>query len=104
MAIKLTKRLSREMITSPINGKHRGRPTIVTIKGGDMLEFRAKGTRQVYEVSLASCYTLALTLKMLSEYHRAKEVYKERKAMGFKRLRKPKAPKPPMSKIIFRAL
>jgi hypothetical protein len=33
---------------------------VVTLKAGDMLEFRGKGKRFKYEVPLAACYNLAL--------------------------------------------
>ena len=36
----------------------RGRKVIVTLKAGDMLEFRVKGKRTRYEIPLASCMNL----------------------------------------------
>jgi hypothetical protein len=49
----------------------KGNVMIVTLKAGDMIEFRAKGKRIKYEVPLAACFNLAMI-------YSAHERYKER--------------------------
>ena len=68
----------------------RGAPQIVTLRGGDMLEFRTKGKRYRFEVPLQACYNLALI-------YTAQQRYKERMAKyleGRKNGRKMKRPRP----------
>lgn len=69
----------------------RGQKVIVTLKAGDMLEFRVKGKRIRYEVPLASCMNLAFIQFMEDKYKEKVRTYKEKKSIG-KRPRKPKRP------------
>jgi hypothetical protein len=57
MARKLLKDITRETLAVTDS---KGNCQIVTLKAGDMLEFRSKGKRFRYEVPLAACYNMAL--------------------------------------------
>ena len=88
MATLLKKDIVRE--THSVTNRA-GRKIIVTLKAGDMLEFRAKGKRIRYEVPLASCYIMA-TIQYIEDQYKVKiKKYNEKKAMG-QRTRKPKRP------------
>lgn len=88
MATLLKKDVTRE--TYAVTDR-RGRKVIVTLKAGDMLEFRVKGKRLKYEVPLASCMNLAFIQFMEDNYKQRVKTYKEKKSLG-KRARKPKRP------------
>ena len=86
MAIKLTKDVRRETLAVTDT---RGRLLIVTLKAGDMLEFRAKGKRFKYSVPLAACYNMAL-INTAHEVRRARVArYNERRKNG-DRVRRPR--------------
>ncbi len=86
MAVKLTKQINREMLSfADQHGKDRGKPIIVTLLPGDMISFRAKGTRASYSVFLGHCFRLAQILTLDQNYKAAVERYKAR---GSKRMRK----------------
>ena len=86
MATLLTKDISRETLAVT---DMRGREIIITLKAGDMLEFRSKGKRTRYEVPLAACYNMSL-IYTVNEWHKEKlKVYNEKKKMGF-RVKRPK--------------
>lgn len=86
MATLLTKDIKRETIavTDMKNTK-----MIVTLKAGDMLEFRAKGRKIVYEVPLGACFNLAMIYTASQRYKEKLQKYEEGKKMG-KKMRKPK--------------
>ena len=66
MATLLKKDITRE--TYSVTDR-RGRKVLVTLKAGDMLEFRVKGRRIRYEVPLASCLNLAFIQFMEDNYN-----------------------------------
>jgi hypothetical protein len=82
MATKLTKNVKRELLAT-----NRGRVVIAELEPGDTISFRYKGKRTRYEISLHSCYTLAVLNKINEEYATKLERYKA----GLSK-RKPKPP------------
>lgn len=56
MLTKLTKPITRETVRLEI----RGRPIVVTLCPGDVLEFHEKGKRQRYTIGLEACFWLAV--------------------------------------------
>ena len=85
-ATLLTKDVSRETLAVT---DLKGQKMIVTLKAGDMLEFRPKGRRYRYEVPLAACYNLAMIFSA-NEWHKEKmKRYEERKKAGF-RVKRPR--------------
>ena len=70
MAKKLTKDIVREALRV---SDLKGAPVIVTLKAGDMLEFRTKGKRYRMDVPLQACYNLAMI-------YTANNIYRERMA------------------------
>ena len=86
MATLLTKDVSRETLAVT---DMKGRKVIITVKAGDMLEFRSKGKRVRYEVPLAACYNLALIYTVNEWYKEKIRRYHERKKMGL-RVKRPK--------------
>lgn len=86
MATLLTKDITRETLAVT---DMKGRKMIVTLKAGDMLEFRPKGKRIRYEVPIAACYNMAL-IYSTSQWHKERmKKYHEKKKLGF-RVRMPK--------------
>jgi len=100
MATLLTKDVKRETLRV-IDRK--GNKIIVTLKAGDMLEFRVKGKRMRYEVPLGSCFYLAMIQHMEDLYKKKVKKYNENKKLGL-RTRKPKAPPKIFSKKWYEAL
>ena len=100
MATLLAKDVTRETygVTS-----RKGDKIIVTLKAGDMLEFRGKGKRIRYEVPLGSCYYLAMIQYMEDQYKKKVKRYKERKSLGL-RTKRPKRPPQIFSKKWYKAL
>lgn len=80
-----------------------GQKVIVTLKAGDMLEFRVKGKRTRYEVPLASCFNMAMIQYIEDEYKAKVSRYKTRKSVGL-RSKKPKRPARLFSKKWYDAL
>jgi hypothetical protein len=76
---------------------------IVTLKAGDMLEFRPKGRQIMYEVPLASCMNLAMIQFMHDNYNKKVRTWKQKKLLG-KRTRKPRRPPRLFSKMYYDAL
>lgn len=102
MAVKLTKSVKREMLSSAeSHGKNKGKPIIVELVPGDELSFRVKGTRAVYSIYLGHCFRLAQIQTVEANYKEAMQRYKAR---GSKRMRKPKRPSLPFNSIYFKAL
>lgn len=102
MATRLTKRISREMLSSVItHGKNRGKPVIVELLPGDEISFRVKGTRANYSIYLGHCFRLAQIQAVDAQYKAAMERYKLR---GSRKMRKPKRPALPFNSIYFKAL
>lgn len=88
MATLLKKDITRE--TYSVTDR-RGRKVLVTLKAGDMLEFRVKGRRIRYEVPLASCLNLAFIQFMEDNYKERIKEYNRKKSLGM-RSRRPKRP------------
>lgn len=104
MAIKLTKVIRREMLSTEQQGKNKGKALIVELLPGDELSFRVKGTRQVYQIFLGHCYRLAQMQTLESIYRKQMEEYTRKKKLGQKRLRKPRRYSLPFNKIYYKAL
>ena len=86
MATKLTKDISRETLAVTDT---KGNVQIITLKAGDILEFRPKGRRIRYEVPLQACYNMALVSTFQEIYKRRVQKYNEAKHTGAK-ARRPK--------------
>lgn len=86
---KLDKTISREMFL-PVSILSRSLGTmIVSIKPGDLIEFRQKGKKTRFEVSLHSVFMLAL-LNSLTEHNKSRlQDYEIKRKAGI-RARKPK--------------
>ena len=91
MAKKLLKDITRETL-AVTNMKNDIQ--IVTLKAGDMLEFRAKGKRLRFEVPLAACYNMALIYTAQQWYKQRMIKYLVDKKEG-RRVKRPR----PLSKI-----
>ena len=100
MAVKLVKSVSRETLS--VTG-HKKRKVIVTLEGGDLISFRAKGTRKSYEIYLGHCFVLAQILQANSDYKKKMELYTIKKKAGM-RVKKPKKLFLPFSKMYFDAI
>lgn len=100
MAVKLLKKVSRE--TFSIEGRKR-RPVIVSIEPGDVLTFRAKGSRKTTEIYLGHCYVLSQIVGADREYKKRLEAYNEKKKSG-RKAKRPKKPFLPFSKMYFDAI
>ena len=97
--IKITKRIARECEFVSIRHKGKHLPVIVELLPGDILTFRAKGTRRRVEISLNYCYILADIMDVDRIFKQAKQDYKDGK-----RKRRPKRPYFPYSSIFYKAL
>jgi hypothetical protein len=86
MATLLNKDISRETLAVT---DMKGRKMIVTLKAGDMLEFRPKGKRIRYEVPLAACYNMAMIYTANEWYKEKLEKYHAKKKAGY-RVKRPK--------------
>ena len=100
MATLLTKDVVRETLCVT---NRKGEKVIVTLKAGDMLEFRVKGKRLRYEVPLQSCFYMAMIQYIEDAYKRKVKRYKERKILGL-RSKRPKRPARIFSKKWYEAL
>lgn len=81
MATLLTKDVKRETLSVT---DIKGQTMIVTLKAGDMLEFRPKGRRYRYEVPLAACFNLAMIYSASERYKERMKRYEEGKKQGRK--------------------
>ena len=88
MAIKLTKKIQRELLATP---HHAGLAMNVQLLPGDSVGFRVKCKKTVYEVSLHKVFLLAVMQKINSEYQSKIEHWKARKPLGLK-CKKPRRP------------
>ena len=96
--------LKKDVIRETYGVKDRkGGKVIVTLKAGDMLEFRVKGKRLRYEVPLASCMTLAFIQFLEDQYKKKIVEYKKKKSLGQK-TKKPKVPPKVFSTKFYQAL
>jgi|GEM_PF-2608466 hypothetical protein len=101
---KLLKPITRQTLAVSPMGRYRNRPVAVTLKPGDLISFRIKGTRVNYEMSLQAAYVLAMIVHGDKYYNEQIEDYKKKKKAGYKRLRIPRRPKFPVSPVYFKAL
>lgn len=100
MATLLKKDVQRE--TYAVTDR-KGKKIVVTLKAGDMLEFRSKGERTRFEVPLAACRNLAMIYYMEDKYNEKMRRYKERKKLGLRAVR-PKRPPQVFSKKWYQAI
>ena len=97
--IKIKKPITRECDFVSIRHKGKHLPVIVQLLPGDVLAFRAKGTRRRVEISLDYCMVLANIMDTDRRFKQAKKDHKDGK-----RKRKPKKMYFPYSKIFYKAL
>ena len=90
MATLLQKDVTRETFNVT---DMKGNIMIVTLKAGDVLEFRAKGKRTRYEVPLAACFNLAMIYTASERYKERMNRYEEGKKAGRKMKRPRRMPK-----------
>jgi hypothetical protein len=84
---KLLKPVTRELVQ-----KDRGRTVIITIEPPDQITYRYKGKRTRYSVSLHNVQLLALMRSLYDKYLEKEDIWKKKKAAGYKNLKKPKPP------------
>lgn len=101
MATKLLKSITRETLCVT---NRKGEPVMVTLKAGDLLEFRVKNKRMRMEISLAHCFNLAFIMDADHRHREAMAEYTRKKKLGYKGLRKPKTPFLPFNGIYFKAI
>jgi hypothetical protein len=100
MATRLLKDIQRETLRVTDTKQNL---QIVTLRAGDMLEFRSKGKRLRYEVPLQSCYYMAL-IYTCQQLHKAKMAkYLEDKKNGL-RTRRPRPLSPIFNPKLYEAL
>lgn len=86
MATLLRKDVKRETIAVT---DMKGNTMVVTLKAGDMLDFRPKGKRYRYEVPLAACLNLAMIYTAHERYKERVERYNEGRKQG-RKMKRPK--------------
>lgn len=99
MATKLHKPVTREV--NLIDRKGRG--LRVTLEPGDILTFKAKGTRRSHSIYLGHCLAMAMLMTADEEYKRKVEEYNAKRARGG-RPRKPKKPYLPFNDTYYKVL
>lgn len=100
MAMKLIKDIHRETLAVTDS---KGNIQIITLKAGDMLEFRTKGRRFRYEVPLQACYHLALIYTAQQWYRDRLAKYIKDKKEG-RRVKKPRQLSPIFNPKLYEAL
>ena len=90
MATLLTKDVKRETIAVT---DMKGNKMIITLKAGDVVEFRPKGKRYRYEVPLAACLNLAMIYTASERYKERLKRYEEGRKEGRKMKRPKQMPK-----------
>lgn len=100
MAIRLSKTISRELISTD----RKGRPLIVELAGGDMISFRVKGSPKRFSLYLGHAFRLAQIFQTDEDYKARMQAYKEKKAAGYKHLKKPKRYSLPYGTVYYKAL
>jgi len=71
----------------------KGNKMIVTLKAGDMLEFRPKGKRYRFDVPLHACLNLAMIYTASERYRERMKRYEEGRKQGRKMKRPRQMPK-----------
>lgn len=87
MAKKLIKDITRETLAVT---DMKSNIQIVTLKAGDMLEFRGKGKRFRFEVPLMACYNMALIYTCQQWYKKRMAKYLEDRKNG-RKVKKPRS-------------
>jgi len=100
MTTKLIKDIHRETLAVT---DLKGNVQIVSLKGGDMMEFRSKGKRFRYEVPLQACYHMALIFTAQQWYKKKLAKYIEEKKAG-KKVKRPRPLSPIFSPKLYEAL
>jgi hypothetical protein len=100
MATRLIKDINRETLAVTDS---KGNIQIITLKGGDMLEFRSKGRRFRYEVPLQACYHLALIYTAQQWYRGRLAKYIKDRRDG-RRVKKPRPLSPIFNPKLYEAL
>ena len=100
MATKLLKDIHRETLAVT---DLKGNIQIITLKAGDMLEFRSKGKRFRYEVPIQACYHMALIWTTQQWYKRKIAKYLENKKAG-RRVKRPRRLSPIFNQRLYEAL
>jgi len=90
MATLLAKDVKRETMAVT---DMRSNKMIVTLKAGDMLEFRGKGKRVRYEVPLGACFNLSMIYTASERYKERIKRYEEGRKQGRKMKRPRQMPK-----------
>jgi hypothetical protein len=90
MATLLSKDIKRETFAVT---DMKGNKMIVTLKAGDMLEFRPKGKRYRYDVPLAACFNLSMIYTAHERYKERIRRYEEGRKQGRKMKRPRQMPK-----------
>jgi len=67
----------------------KGNKIIVTLKVGDVIEFRPKGKQYKYEVPLAACFNLAMIYTASERYKERVKRYEEGRKQG-RKMRRPR--------------
>lgn len=101
MATKLLKQVERETTHTTTR---KGKVLVVTLLPGDVIEFRAKGSRRRLVLSLGHAYTLATVIDAEVRYKSAVSEWTKKKKAGYKNLRRPKKAAYPFSLLFFKAL
>jgi len=100
MATKLEKTIKREL---KFTGDWKGKPYMLEVKPGDVLEFRVKGKHRRIEIPLAQCVQLAEIWDAEQRYKEAQTLYKAKQALG-KRAKRPRKAEFPYNDVYFKAL
>lgn len=100
MATKLIKDIHRETLAVT---DLKGNIQIVSLKGGDMMEFRSKGKRFRYSVPLQACYHMALIFTAQQWYKEKLAKYIKDKKAG-RRVKRPRPLSPIFSPKLYEAL
>jgi hypothetical protein len=99
MATKLTKAVTREI--GMIDRK--GKELRVTLEPGDILTFKAKGSRRSHSIYLGHCLAMATIMTADEDYKKRMDEYNAKRARGG-RPRKPKKPYLPFNDTYFKVL
>lgn len=99
MATQLNRIVKRELTRTD----NRGRKLIITLLPGDVLQFRSKGKRTVFEIPLGHCFNLALLFSLENQYRQRLKEYQLKKKAGTKYLKQPKRPTLFLNKIYSKA-
>lgn len=103
MATLLSKTVTRQMHSKQLQGKYKGKPILVSLVPGDDLQFRIKGTRQIFSIYLGHCFRLAQISTYEAEYNQKLKDYKIKKAQG-KRVKQIKRTTLPYQTMYFKAI